>query len=587
MEKPELRHWSGRSLRRPLGRPGLLLLIAAITTAPAVLFFDPVWPGEHHVSRDPIDSYLIYSDDIAYIDSSRTLDRAVSHLFVPHNTHIVPAWRLSTWALVALAGKLERAPAVLAIASYSILVAVMLMTGRLIARETGRTAVGLAAMILIGTTSLMLTPATWYSAGQPFWAGFGILATLWYAQSYRRTAQKPALMLAMISAMLAGWFWTVGHLAGPVAAIYLWVDGRRRCRFAAAAPLFATAIAVGLTLALGARRIDSTISFHGRTAREAASPVQGLFHTLQAIPENLVFGNLGLAVHTTAGQGAVLTLVLVALWLSRLWFQGRRLEQNDDRGIETRLARTRYWPVSPLEAAGAALVVGSYLVEWTFRGYMDYQYLRTINIRVYVPWYDVIPQIGAVILTTCWWAETRTAMTSDVAAAKPRSLTRLASLGLLALLVTMLLLHRPRVDFLVRESVPHLLPSEKKRFPIPGLQTMRASFLLLRQAEWQRTVLRRLDHVQEIARRMDLGRDTLRAALGHRWLPGNRGPLQPELYDFYDAIALVDVPDKGRPASAMTVRVALAVFFPDEKEPRPEWIAPNVKWPPEEVVAAP
>ena len=29
----------------------------------------------------------------------------------------------------------------------------------------------------------MLTPATWYSAGQTLWAGFGILATLWYAQS--------------------------------------------------------------------------------------------------------------------------------------------------------------------------------------------------------------------------------------------------------------------------------------------------------------------------------------------------------------------------------------------------------------------
>ncbi len=55
--------------------------------------------------------------------------------------------------------------------------------------------------------------------------------------------------------------------------------------------------------------------------------------------------------------------------------------------------------LSPLECAGAALVVGSYLFEWTFRGYMDYQYLRTLNMRFMVPWYDVIPQIGAVL----WW----------------------------------------------------------------------------------------------------------------------------------------------------------------------------------------
>ena len=76
--------------------------------------------------------------------------------------------------------------------------------------------------------------------------------------------------------------------------------------------------------------------------------------------------------------------------------------------------------------------------------------------------------------------------------------------------------------------------------------------------------------------------------LGHRWLPGNRGPLQPELYDFYDAVALLDVPEQGaagesrRPSAA-----ALADFFPDEKEPRPEWLAPNESWPPEDVVAAP
>ncbi len=96
-----------------------------------------------------------------------------------------------------------------------------------------------------------------------------------------------------------------------MAAVYLWVDGRRRCRIAAAVPLAATVIAVAVSLALASSRIESTISFHGRTVREAVSPVQGLLHTLQAIPENLAFGNLGLAVQTTPAQGAVLTLGLI------------------------------------------------------------------------------------------------------------------------------------------------------------------------------------------------------------------------------------------------------------------------------------
>ena len=118
--------------------------------------------------------YTLFGDDVAYVGSSRSWDRAVSNMFVPHNMNIVPAWRVLTWALTAWAGKLERLPDVLAIASYSILVAVMLLTGRLVVRETGRAHVGLASMILVGTTSLMLVPATWYSAGKALWAGFGI-----------------------------------------------------------------------------------------------------------------------------------------------------------------------------------------------------------------------------------------------------------------------------------------------------------------------------------------------------------------------------------------------------------------------------
>src|SRR5439155_5400526 len=129
--------------------------------------------------------------------------------------------------------------------------------------------------------------------GQPLWAGLGILATLWYAQSYRRSGRWPGLLGAVLSTPLAGGFWTIGHLAGPVAAVYLWVDGRRSCRLAAAVPLTATALAVGLSLALAARPMDSTVSFHGRTIREAVKPLQGILSTAQAIPENLVFGNLG------------------------------------------------------------------------------------------------------------------------------------------------------------------------------------------------------------------------------------------------------------------------------------------------------
>jgi hypothetical protein len=576
-------------MRRTLGRPGLVLLIVIITTAPALLFFDPapLWPRERHVPREPMSYYCLFSDDVAYVGSSRTLARAVSNLFVPHNTHIVPVWRLLTWALVAAAGNLERLPDLLAVASYSILIAVMLMAGRLVARETGRTALGLAAMILVGTTSLMLAPATWYSAGQPLWAGYAILATLWYAQAYRRRGQKTALAFSMVSAMVAGWLWTVGHMAGPVAAVYLWVDGRRQCKLAAAAPLAATAMAVGLSLALGASRIDAKISFHGRTVREAASPAGGLLHTLQAIPENVAFGNLGLAVHTTATQGALLTLGLLALWLSRLWYPGRGPRQKVETDRQSGLPQARPRPVSPLECAGLALLVGSYLVEWTFRGYMDFQFLRTINLRFVVPWYDVIPHIGAVLFVTGWWAETWPATTSAGSATKPRRLTGLASVGLVSLMITMLLLHRPRVDDLIRASVPRLLVTEQQRWPIPRLQMMRANILLQMRAEWQRAALRRLDRAQETASRMGLGRDTIRAIFGHPRLPGNSSQLRPELYGLYDTIALLDLPERGQPVDPLTVFTAIGDSFIEQQEPRPEWLVPKERWPPDDGIAVP
>src|SRR5262245_8064314 len=163
-----------RGLHRSMRRLGVTIWVLLLATGPAVLFFDPITyrPGRRgHIPREPRAVYRLYSDDVAYVAGSRTWERTVSNLFVPHNTHVVPAWRMLPWALVTWAGNFEQLPEVLAVASYSILMAVMLMTGRLVARETGRTGPGLATMVLVGTTSLMASPGVWYSAGQPLWAG--------------------------------------------------------------------------------------------------------------------------------------------------------------------------------------------------------------------------------------------------------------------------------------------------------------------------------------------------------------------------------------------------------------------------------
>ncbi len=100
------------------------------------------------------------------------------------------------------------------------------------------------------------------------------------------------------------------------------------------------------------------------------------------------------------------------------------------------------------------------------------------------------------------------------------------------------------------------------------------------EADWQRSYLRRLDRAEALARRMGWSRDAIRAALGHPWVPGTVGLLRPALYDLYDAVGLLDLPEHGPPVDPETIRGALAELFAQEKEPRPIWLAPNDPWPP-------
>jgi hypothetical protein len=506
-------------IRRPVGAVGTFGLVSLIVLAPAWLF------------GGALESYRLYSDDFAYVAASRTWPRTLESLFGPHNTHIVPAWRLLTWALVAGAGRLANLQAVFAGAAYGILAAVMLLMGRLVARETGRTVVGLAAMVVVGTTSLMQSAATWYSASQTLWAGFGILSTLWYLQGWRRSGGAWRLVLAGLAAWVASGFWSIGHAAGPVGAVYLWADGRPHCRRVAWIPLVATLLFVAIIMSLGGRRINATISFGGRTTLEATKPLQGVLHTLQAIPENLIFGNLGLTPETTAAQGAVLTLALVAVWFATV--------------------RRRRW-ANPLECAGAALVLVSSLVEWSVRGYLPFSSLRGL-----VPWYDTIPDIGFVLFLAGWWAGP-----GPGPQAKGREpLTRGGALTILALQAALLTLHQPRAEAQFQARLPAMTEEEARVLPIPELRHLRAAFLATERARWQRGYWKQLDLAERVARQQGIGRKAIGAAFGRL--------VAPEISDVYDAADMLDLPWEGTEMNPIRVREALGRFVIPEPDPVP------------------
>ncbi len=90
------------------------------------------------------------------------------------------------------------------------------------------------------------------------------------------------------------------------------------------------------------------------------------------------------------------------------------------------------------------------------------QFLRTINVRFLVPWYDAVPQIGAVLLAAGWWSAAPCAASpGGDSLPTPTALTWTGGLGLGLLVVLLIVLNRPRVDALTRASMPPLLPSER------------------------------------------------------------------------------------------------------------------------------
>ena len=141
---------------KPLSIAGHILLMLAILAAPCWLFGIarlPAWVlGNSAVSTYVHQSlpYKIHSDDFAYVGASRNLPRTLENLFVPHNTHICPSWRILTFFVVRLAGEINGLPVALGVVTYIGLVLLMLNAGHFVAHESRSMSMGMVAMILTG-----------------------------------------------------------------------------------------------------------------------------------------------------------------------------------------------------------------------------------------------------------------------------------------------------------------------------------------------------------------------------------------------------------------------------------------------------
>jgi hypothetical protein len=523
--KGRLSTWLGRSA----GFWVASVLAALILTVPAWLM------------ADELRYSILMGDDFFYIADALDWQTAKAHLFKPHNTHIVPLFRLWTATIVALAGPLEDMPAAFRAASYFGLIVTMLSVFLLVASESGRTNLGLAAMAGMGLSTVVQPAVSWYSAGQALWAGAGIVLTLILARAWSRHGGVWRLLLVALACLAAPLIWSGGLLAGPAATAYIIAKSPSRNRGLLVALVFATALAGLIVVGLSLHQIAGTNQIWKHDNQLWPRPVQAWLHTAQAITETLVLANLGLDAITSPSQATVLVAVLVGIWL---WSRG---------GVRR---------FNPLEAAGAVVVVGSYLLVYFFRGNFPYSSLRDLG------WYSAVPQVGAVLFAAGWWQSLRPDL--------PHSLTRIEAVVVLGFVGMLCVLHAARAERTIIKNAPALYPSEAKRFPIPALQRLRALYFKEELLGRQVRALARLTKAKSAIARLNASPVTLRRIYGRVLLPGI-----PEQLPNIDAFSLLKFQpeEPTRPPELLRIHRALDDLIRPESEPRPEWLEQNDPWP--------
>jgi hypothetical protein len=517
-------------LSRPTGRLVVLLLGMIILTA-------PVW-----LLSDLLRGFTLLPTDFIYIQESRDIAALRRYLMAPLNMHVVPLFRLWTFTLVCLAGRLEELPRVFLTASYFSLVVTMVLAGVLVQQETGRTAVALSSMACLGISTVIMPAVTHYAAGQALWAGAGVVATLVTAKAWRAKGGNWRLGLTWLGVIASPFIWSGGLTAGPAVGAALWVDSRPQCRRAAVAMLIATSVVAAAIVWLSRDYIHQTSIVWERHIELWPRPVQAVLHTCQAIAEALLFQNLGLDAISSPFQAVVIVGCVGGLWYA---------------------SRGRFSRATPLEAAGAVVVAVSALMTYFFRGNLPFSSVRP------VVWYYLMPQVGAVLLAAGWWAGI-----GPRAACAGGHLTWRGALAVAVLVMMLFAVQAVRAERILFEGAPPFAPSEIARFPNAELKRLRALYFKDEAADRQRRMLARLDRVEQIARRHGIGKAAIRRAFGRVLVTGLPANQQP-----YDAAGMLSLPDGDPNVSPMLVRSTLADYYWEELATPPPWLLISDPWP--------
>ncbi len=282
--------------RKPAGRWAVVGLVGVILALPAWMLMDHL--------RD----FIVLKDDFNFFGAARDWPTTRANLFEPHHTHVVPIFRLWTYAAMTLAGRLQGLPSVLAVASYLSLVAAMVSLGYVVVRDTRRPVAALGAMAAFGISTVSHPAVIWYSASQTLWAGAACVVTVALARGWGAKGGGLRLAAVALGAATAPAIWSGGLAAGPAAIAYLLVSKTPRRRWAAVLLLAGITMAGALLITVFSRQnIPMTADFSKQHSDLWLRPVQAVLHTAQALVEACFFANLGVDATTTPGQAIART----------------------------------------------------------------------------------------------------------------------------------------------------------------------------------------------------------------------------------------------------------------------------------------
>jgi hypothetical protein len=361
---------------------------------------------------------LIY-DDFQILAQSYTWDATLNNLGLPHNEHVMPLGRLSTWLVVQLAGHASALPLAAGLQGPLAVVAGMLLLFLFVGRERGHPVFGLIAMAVFGVSTQYRQAVNWFAASFAILALNTILLALLAAQQWRQTGRWAWLVGSAVASGLApGWF-ASGILAGPLCALYLLLPApangqslpcstvtqfslARRLALAFL-PLLGTATFLGLGVLRKLDHIMHLEHWQGKTASEAFHPIRGLEYTAHSLIDNLVLDNLGVstviapliqvisekAKLSTVGNVDVGTIVC-PLWVIEIG------------GPLLALLAVVWWWLAPsrsLVVLGTAMVLVSYWLTYSARAEWSYQQI--------VSWgrYQLFPQLGLALFVAGGIAE--------------------------------------------------------------------------------------------------------------------------------------------------------------------------------------